>query len=65
MCLWNASSLYYLKLFQTEKLAKGKTIFYYDWNIRKVMGGGGKGRVKNKKIVQEKLSKQNSWKRKT
>ena len=57
-------SLYYLKLFQTEKLAKGKTIFYYDWNIRKVMGGGGKGRVKNKKIVQEKLSKQNSWKRK-
>ena len=28
------------------------------------MGGGGEGRVKNQKIVQEKLSKQNSWKRK-
>ena len=38
--------LYYLKLFQTEKLTKGKTIFYYGRNIRKVMKGGGGGEGK-------------------
>ena len=35
-----------------------------DGTLEKWWGVGGEGRVKNKKIVQEKLSKQNSWKEK-